>query len=116
MTTYVLYTIWFLIPATFFLIALWSKLEDWGGREKHENTGDYLRQGFFVLVCVIIAVVIDQNFLEDLIPSLFGDWLSIGVAQTLLLPFVLLIAAKVFGPTSPIQIASRNKRRPPRRK
>lgn len=110
----VLYIIWFLIPSLFFVIGLWSKLEQLSGKGRRENPGDFFRQGFFVLVCVLVCVGIDTYVLADIIDFLLPDILPLGFYQALLLPVVLYIAALIIGPSTPILISKAP--RPTRRK
>lgn len=98
-----LYAIWFAIPVFFFLAALWSKLEQIGKSPRRQNPGDLLRQGTFMLGCVIVAILLDQYALPEVGDAL-PSWLPLGVVQVLLLPVVLLIAAKLVGGAKPIKI------------
>lgn len=99
-----LYIIWGLLAAFFFLVSLWGLLERWSGKQKAQNPGDFLQQGIFVLVCVLISVAIDQYILTDLVASLSPDWIPIGFYEVLLLPLVLLIGAKIVGPSKDLTI------------
>jgi hypothetical protein len=99
----VIYAVWFLIPTVFFLIALWGKLEKLSGSTKNYHPADYVRQGCYVLVCVLISLAIDRFLLQPYYP----DWIEefpLPMAQVLLLPFVLALAAKITGGTKPIRI------------
>lgn len=103
----VLYFVWFLVPLFFFGVALWSKLETVGGKQRHERPGDNLKQAFFVLVCVLISIGIDQWALEDIATTLsFGDLLSLplGFYQIMLLPVVMYAGALLVGGSKPIRI------------
>jgi len=97
-----LYAVWFAIPAVFFLTALWAKLEQLSHSPKHHNPRDFMRQGFFVLLCVLLAVAADR-YLLPAIP--LPDWMPLAFVQVLLLPLILLITARLVGGTKPIQIA-----------
>jgi len=101
---FVLYVIWFLIPTFFFLIALWGKLEEISDKTKKHNPSDFINQGIFVLLCVGVAIVIDQYLLPDFITPSLPDWIPVGFVQILLLPLVLLVASKIVGPSSNIRI------------
>lgn len=111
-----LYVIWFLIPAFFFLTALWSFLERLGGKEQKATGMDAFRQGIFVLGCVAMCVLIDRTVLEDLVATLAPDWLPLGFFEALLLPFILFVAAKVFGGSKEILITKAPKPSQVRRK
>ena len=104
-----LYVIWFLLPIFFFGIALWSKLERYGSNPPYENIGDYVRQGVFVLACVVLSVLIDQYILEDIVNLLSPTWIPLGLYQVLLLPIVLLVSAVILGPSKAISIKSHYK-------
>ena len=101
----VLYVLWFLLPLFFFSLALWSKLEQVGGKKQQDHPSDFIRQGIFVLICVCIAIGIDQYLLKYFYDSLGLTFAPFGFFQVLLLPFVLVVAAKVVGPTKDIQIS-----------
>jgi len=100
----VLYVIWFLIPLFFLTLALWSKLEQVGGKSKRENPGDFFRQGIFVLVCVLISVAINHFYLTGIVESLSPSFIPLGFYQIVLLPMVLYLAALFCGPSKDIKI------------
>ena len=101
-----LYIIWFLLPIFFFVIALWSWLEKKGKKHgKAENPGDFLGQGVFVLVCVFICVGLNEYVLEDLSKLFFDSVTALSFIRVIILPLVLLIAAKIAGPTKQIRIS-----------
>lgn len=99
-----LYVIWFLIPLFFLAMALWSWLEKVGGKAKKENPGDFLKQGIFVLACVLLSVLIDQYILENLVKAVLGDFVPLGFVQIILLPVVLYAGALALGPSRAILI------------
>lgn len=101
---YVLYGFWLLLPGTFFAIALYSKLEQMGGRDKREVVGDYVNQGLFTGACVFISILIDQTVLEGVVDATVGEMVPLGFCRFMLLPLALLFGAKVFGGTTPIRI------------
>jgi len=110
-----LYVIWFLCPTLFFLLALWSKLEHIGGRLKRDNPADLLSQGAFVLVCVLISIAIDKTLLPAVADTLAPTVLPLGFYQALLLPFVLVVAAKIYGGSKAILITSNKTPKPKQR-
>ncbi len=61
-----------------------------------------------MFACVLLCVGIDQYLLEDvyhgLIFPLAGDWIPLPFLQVILLPAVLLAAARIFGGSKPILI------------
>ena len=100
----ILYLVWILIPLTFFLLALWSKLEQMSGRPKKDHPGDLVRQGFFISGCVVVSIVIDHFLLPYLYSSFSPVWVPYGLYELLLLPLILYVAAISFGPSSDIRI------------
>lgn len=101
----VLYILWALIPLFFFLLALWSKLEQIGGKKRQEHPEDFLKQGLFVLFCVFIAMGIDYSILAPFHEAVMPSIVPLALLQVLLLPFVLLVVAKIMGPTKDILIS-----------
>ena len=78
-------------------MAAWGTLEQLSHKHKRENVCDFLRQGLFVLACVLICVAIDQLALEAVWKWVGVELIPLGVFQVLLLPFVLYVAAKLLG-------------------
>ena len=111
-----LYIVWALVPLFFFTVALWATLERLGGKEKKGGTADAWRQGFFVLGCVGVAVLIDRTILPDIVDSIAPDYLPLGFFQALLLPLVLYLAALAFGGSKEILIGKAPKPGQARRK
>ena len=112
----ILYILWFMLPLFFFGLALWSKLEKVGGKKQQDHPSDFIRQGVFVLFCVLIAVGIGQCFLKSFVDFLAIPGLPFGFLQWMLLRLVLWLLAQLIGPTKDIQISkspnpSRGKRR-----
>ncbi|MBN8549669.1 MAG: hypothetical protein J0M12_10170 [Deltaproteobacteria bacterium] len=99
-----LYIVWFSIPLFFFGVALFATLERLGGKEKKGGTADAWRQGFFVLACVGVAVLIDRTVLPDIVDSIAPDYLPLGFFEVILLPLVLYLAALLFGGSKEILI------------
>lgn len=100
-----LYIIWALIPLFFFLMGLWSTLEQMSGKQKKDNPGDFFKQGFFVLGCVLVSVLIDRYVLAQIVQGLLGEILPLEFFQVILLPLILLIAAQLIGPSKEILIS-----------
>ncbi|NLF25685.1 MAG: hypothetical protein GX589_08540 [Deltaproteobacteria bacterium] len=117
MTRYssIYYTVWLLLPAGFFMVALWAKLEQLGKSPRRQNPGDFFRQGCFLLGCVIAAIIIDYFLLSQFENAPITTWVPMGVIQFLLLPLVLLIASRLVGGSRQIGIENpalkRNKRK-----
>ena len=99
------YSVWLAIPLLFFLLALWSKLEELSGLPKKDRPDDIVRQGGFLLLCAVIAIIIDYYFLESLYKSFSPDWIPFGFYQTVLLPLIFVIAGKFIGPSKDIMIS-----------
>ena len=99
-----LYVIWFLIPIFFFGVALWSKLEQLSGRNKHENPMDFVKQGGFVLICSVLSVLVDQYAISTLNEESLPSWLPLTFIRIVLFPVVLYAAAVIIGPTKEIRI------------
>ncbi len=110
-----IYAIWILLPTLFFVLGLWSWLEKKSGTRERSDAADLFRQGIFITACVIIARVIDYLWLPDIALSLgmgfFPEWFF----RFFLLPVILLLAAKILGPSRAILITkapSVSKRKP----
>jgi len=101
----ILYTVWVLVPGLFFLIALWGRLEQISDKQKAQNPGDFLDQGFFLAGCVVFCVLFDLFILDSLVGSISQDLLPKWFFQVLLLPCVVYIAAIWFGPSRQIRIS-----------
>lgn len=106
MFTNVLYAVWLLIPAGFFAIALWAKLEQLSKSPRRQNPGDFARQAVFLLGCVIVSILLDRYLLSSLKGSEITEWLPMGVMQFLLFPLILLIAARLIGGSRQISITN----------
>ena len=101
-----LHIIWFSLPAIFVFIAIWSKLEALSGKANRGQIGGYLKQAAFLLVCALVSLGIENWFLEDFVVSYLDPIIPLDLARIVLLPLVLLVAAKLIGGTKPIQIKS----------
>jgi len=104
MFTITLYIIWFLIPAFFFLTALWSKLEQLSGSPRRQNPGDFLSQGFFLLACALCSMLIDHYWFAKAQSFALAAWVPKGVVRVLLFPVVLLLGAYLVGGSKKISI------------
>ena len=99
-----IYIVWFLLPISFLTLALWAWLERLSKSPKKQNPADFLKQALFLAVCVGLAVLIDTYFLESIAAAIAPDLIPLLLYQILLLPLILLIAAKLFGGSKPIRI------------
>ena len=102
-----LYVIWFLLPLFFFVVALWTKLENFSKKNYTQSAAEPFWQGILLLVCCFVALGIDQYLLESLWDTLSPDFIPLGFYQVMLLPVVILAAAKIVGPSKDIRIKSR---------
>lgn len=100
------YALWFCLPVTFLLMALWGKLEEIGNRYERQNVGDMLRQGIFLLICGVVTLAIDHYFLEQLVTGIGLDALApMWVFRSMVYPIVIFVAAKLLGPSNEILIS-----------
>jgi putative copper export protein len=100
-----LYIVWIGLPAIFFFLWLWAKLEDRAKKTNRSDAGDLFRQFCFVTPCVIATILIDQTILPDIKAAILPDSVPLFVVQVLLLPAILYIGAMVIGPSKQIRIA-----------
>lgn len=100
----ILYAVWILIPVFFFTLALWSKLEQASGKPKRDRPDDLVKQGFFISICVVVSIFLDQYALPPLYEMISVSFIPLGFFQVLLLPFVFVVLAQVIGPTKDIKI------------
>ena len=106
-----IYIVWFAIPLFFFGVTLWAGLEQaTAKKQQRQNTGDFFRQGSFVLGCVLLAVIIDQYWLVQLVETIAPAWLPLLFFQVILLPVILYIGALIVGPSREIRIGYKSKK------
>ena len=105
LTDYFLYTIWALFPAFYFISIIYVKLERLSGRTTRDDLGDFFRQGFFTLLCVIVSILVDRYILKDLIQGTIGDLIPLGFFRIILFPVVLIGLGKVIGPSKTIRVS-----------
>lgn len=99
-----LYTIWLLFPIFFFFVFLWRFLEQLSGKPVKGSPSDAVRQGFFVLACVLVCIVIDQYILSAVVDTIAPEFLPLELFQVVLLPAVFYLAALIIGPSNKILI------------
>lgn len=104
-----IFVVWILILTGLFLVALKSWLESISGKSKTENPGDAFRQFLFVLICVAIARGIDLLILPSLVNPHLPSWIPPDFVLLILLPFVLYLGARIWGPSTKIRIKSMSK-------
>lgn len=99
-----LYIIWFGIPLFFFLMGLWSQLEEWGNKTRREKPADFFKQGLFVLAAAVICLLLDQYVLSGISEDVLPWWFPLLFIQIILFPLVLYALALAVGPSKPIRI------------
>ncbi len=99
------YIVWIGLPAIFFLLALWSKLEEMSGLPKKDRPDELFKQGGFLLLCSLVAILFDYYLLDSIYEQFSPDWIPKGFYLLILLPVILLIAAKIVGPSKDILIS-----------
>lgn len=103
---YTLYAIWFIFPLFFYTLALWGKLERLSGNRNREDPVDYLRNGSILLLCALASLFFDLYLLDSLLMPIVGELLMPRTFYRIILfPIVLLLAAKILGPSKEIKIA-----------
>jgi hypothetical protein len=110
-----LYILWFIIPALYFTVALWAKLESLNGKRSSGDPSNFIKQGSFILACSGICVWLDQYYLEDITQSIFGEWFPLILAQITIFPFMLLIGAQLLGGSKPVTLTSQRIKREQRK-
>jgi len=108
----ILYLLWFGFPTLFFLLALATKLDRIAWKERNENPRDFFSSGIFLLGAAICTVFIERVFLKNLVDATFGNIMPYGFFQFFLWPLVLLIGAKLIGPSTKILIGDRKRTKP----
>lgn len=103
-TDYVLYGIWLLFPLFYFGLALYAKLERISGTTHRSDIKDNVRQGFFVLICVVIAYFADRSALQYIATNVFMDMLPLGFFRVMIFPVILYLMAMIVGPSKEIKI------------
>jgi hypothetical protein len=105
-----LYTIWFLLPLAFILMAVWGTLERLSKSGRQHDVGNYLRQAAFLLVAAGISLAIDRYVLIPHLEGQLPEWLPRGVIEVALFPVVLLVLASTVGPSKDIVIPPKSRR------
>ncbi|MCI5065514.1 hypothetical protein MRY87_07310 [bacterium] len=101
---YVLAGIWIGVPVLFFLLALWSYLEQASvvkrGKKRNEEPRDLFRQALFLTGCSAVTAFIDFLIIQGgHVDFLFGEWVPKPMVRVFLLPAVLYLAAITIGQT-----------------
>jgi hypothetical protein len=103
----IIYGIWALIPIFFFLQALWFTLKKgaFSSNQKKAEIFDLWKQCGFVSVCVLVAYFIYKKIYITYFSPTVIQFVPDFVAQFLLLPITLLLAATIIGPSKEIRIS-----------
>ena len=116
-----LYIIWILVPLAFYLLALWSRLEQSTqikkGKKRSKEAGDLLKQAYFVTGCSVATFLLDAYMIPK-IESMIPPSIPIEFVKLILYPIVLLVAGILVGGSDPVRIQkapSPTQRRRPRR-
>jgi hypothetical protein len=104
MSETLLYFIWFLVPAVFFLMALWSGLEKISKSSRPQDPKLLFKQGLFTLLCVVLAILIDHYLLRQELADMIPEWLPLLIIELFLLPLILWIMALLIGGSKEIEI------------
>jgi hypothetical protein len=99
---YVLIAIWVICPLVFFLLALWSYLEQSTvrktGKKANREPYDLFKQGLFVSACSVVAWLIDTFLIQaGSLDWIFGEWIPKPLVRFLLYPLILYAGAMLTG-------------------
>ncbi|MCB0352920.1 MAG: hypothetical protein KDD64_05320 [Bdellovibrionales bacterium] len=106
---YVFYTIWGLIPLVYFLLVLWSRLEQSThvrkGKKASRESSDLFRQAIFVSACALVTFLVDYFFVDQgLVEDILPEFVPLGFIKLILFPIVLMVLGKIVGGSKPIRI------------
>jgi uncharacterized membrane protein YjjB (DUF3815 family) len=104
------YIIWILIPGGMFLLALKDFIDKKSHRKKDRHSLTLMKQALFVFLCVVVSALVDKFLLDVVAESLLLDLVDRDLVLVLLLPFVLVVASMVVGPSKPILIVRGSKK------
>ena len=111
----ILYSIWFLIPLIFYLLALWGRLEQMSSGQPHHHVIDLLHQGHFTLAVAVVSVAVDRFLLPKIVAIPALDFVSPLFLQIVTFPAIALILASAFGPSGEIRVGRPTGRPPAKR-
>lgn len=109
-----IYILWSIFASLYFLIAIYSWLEQLSGRRKTDNSKDLVRQGLFVTSCVVISILLDRHVLRHRLEPILPEEIPYPFVVFLIFPLVMAITATLIGPSEKILI--RKAPRPTERK
>lgn len=84
------YVIWALLPLAFLLLTCWAVSKRFFGVSGREYPRSYLSQFFFCSTAFVVAIYLDQYFLEEAVEALTAGMLDIIIARWLLFPGILV--------------------------
>jgi hypothetical protein len=89
-----IYWIWGLLPFCLFVISGRAAMRRAFKARGKEYPLETLRSAIYATICMVIAIIIDQYFLDDLLEMIPAniDW---SIPRFLVYPFVLLVGALV---------------------
>ena len=90
-----IYLIWGLLPLSLILLALWGMVKQVAKQRGREYTLDTLKQAFYCLVVLFIAIWLDQRYLKELIETYLAGDLASGVPRLLIYPALLFLGASI---------------------
>src|SRR6187402_1894739 len=87
------YILWALLPFTLLCLSVWAVMKRWFKIPGREDAGRYFAQFIFSLICLIVSIIFDQFFLEDLVTVLSAGMFDVALARWLLFPALLVLFA-----------------------
>ncbi len=103
-----LYILWIFIPLAYYLMALWSKLEQSTQRKRGKNVqheaADLFKTANHLAIVCFITFLVDRYATETLIKPNLPDLVPLPLVQILLLPAVMYVVALIKGKSEPIRI------------
>jgi hypothetical protein len=101
---YVLLGMWILVPVGFYLLSLWSWLEQSTvvrkGKKRNEEPKDLLKQAVFLTIASFVTYLFDLFIIQGgNIDFIFGPWVPKPMVRFFLYPIILYIGAVSFGGT-----------------
>ena len=94
---YIYHFIWFLLPLLYLAIILKAYVKRMAKSYLLEDEKDYIRHLIFCVVCLVIAILIDNRFGEDLEYGFLSELGDAAVFRWLIYPAVLLAVASISG-------------------
>jgi hypothetical protein len=99
-----IYGLWLLIPVTYFLIILWSKLENIGKKKKQKEIADFFNQLYFVIVTVGVSFLLDIYIVDNIAAMDIFSAFPRNMLRFFVLPCTFMVLSKIIGPSKDIRI------------